>query len=86
MLKGIDKFWKVWGVIGGFNESRRQIDSGVVKPSYESMSSIHFCTTPKGDLPNYSYMFRHPEHLGTDIKNVACSRLGNRLHLDIQKG
>ena len=41
---------------------------------------------PKGDLPHYSYIFRKPEPLGVDIKNVACSRLGNMFHLDTQKG
>ena len=50
------------------------------------MSAILLCTNPKGDLPHYSYIFRKPEPLGTDMKNVACSRLGAMLHLDIQKG
>ena len=50
------------------------------------MSAIKFRTTPKGDLPHYSYIFRKPESLGTDMKNVACSRLGTMLHLEIQKG
>ena len=50
------------------------------------MSSMRFRTTPKGDLPHYSFIFRKPEPLGTEMKNVACSRLGTMLHLDIQKG
>ena len=50
------------------------------------MSAIRFCTTPKVDLPHYSYTFRKSEPLGTDIKNMDCSRLGNMLYLDIQKG
>ena len=50
------------------------------------MSAIRFRTTPKGDLPHYSYIFRKPEPLGTEMKNVACLRLGTMLHLDIQKG
>ena len=50
------------------------------------MRSIRFHTTPKGDLPRYSFIFRNPEPLGTDMKRVACSRLGTMLHLDIQKG
>ena len=54
--------------------------------AYYSMSTIQFCTNPRGDLPHYSYVFRKPEPLGTDIKNVACSRLGTMLYLDIQKG
>ena len=43
-------------------------------------------TTPKGDLPHYSYNFRKPESLGTEMKNDPCSRLGTMLHLEIQKG
>ena len=50
------------------------------------MSAIRFRTTPKGYLPHYSYIFRKPEPLGDDMKNVACSSLGTMLHLDIQKG
>ena len=52
----------------------------------DSMSVIRFVTTPKVDLPRYSYIFRKLEPLGTEMKNVACSRLGTMLHLDIQKG
>ena len=54
--------------------------------AYELMSAIQLCTTPKGYLPHYSYIFRNMEPLWTDMKNMACSRLGNMLHLDIQKG
>ena len=50
------------------------------------MSAIRFCTTPKGYLPHYSYIFRNLEPLGTEMENVACSRLGMMLHLEIQKG
>ena len=52
----------------------------------ESMSAIRICTTPKGDLPHYSYIIRNPEPLVTEMKNVAFTRLGMMLHLDIQKG
>ena len=50
------------------------------------MSAIRFFTTPKEDLLQYSYIFRKPDPLGTDMKNVVCSRLGTMLRLDIQKG
>ena len=40
----------------------------------------------KGDLPHYSYIYRNPEPLGMEIKNLACSRLGTMLYLEIQKG
>ena len=46
----------------------------------ESMRAIKFCTTPKGDLPHYSYIFRKPETLGAEMNNMACSRLGMMLH------
>ena len=85
-VKGTDDFWKVGGLIDRFNESRRKIASGLEKTADESMSAIRFCTTLKGYLPHYSYIFRNPYPLGTDMKNVACSRLGTMLHLNIQKG
>ena len=50
------------------------------------MSAIQFCTTHKGDLPYYFYIFMKPESLGTEMNNVACSWLGTMLHLEIQKG
>ena len=56
------------------------------KTADESMSAIQFCTIHKGDLPHFSYIFRDPEPLDTEMKNVACSILGMMLHLDIQKG
>ena len=86
MVKGNDNFWKIRGLIDGFNESRRQIDSGKEKTADESMSAIRLRNTPKGNLLHYSYIFRNPEPLGTDMINLACSRLGTMLHLDIQKG
>ena len=49
------------------------------------MSAIRFRTTPKGGLPHYSFIFMKTEKLGTDVKNVAWSRLGTMLHLEIQK-
>ena len=73
-------------MIDGFNESRRKIALGKERNADESMSAIRFRTTPKVDLPHNSYIFRKPEPLGTEMKNVACSRLGKMLHLDIQKG
>ena len=85
-VKGAHNFWKVRWMIDGFNKPHRKIDSGVGKTADESMSAIQFSTTPIGDLPHYSYIFRKTESLGTDIKNVACSRLGTMLHLEIQKG
>ena len=50
------------------------------------MSAMQFHTTPKGDLPYYSHIFRNPYPLGKEMKNVTCSRLGTIFHLEIQKG
>ena len=86
LVKVTDNLWKIRGLIDGFNESRRQIALGREKNSDDSMSAIRFRTTPKGDLRHYSYIFRKPEPLGTEMKNVACSRLGKMLHLEIQNG
>ena len=85
-VKVTGNFWKIRGLIDGFNKSRSQIASGREKTADESMSAIRFLTTPIGDLPHYSYIFVKPDPLGTEMKNVACSRLGKMLHLDIQKG
>ena len=74
------------GIIDGFNKSRRKIATGVVKKAGGSMSSIHFWTTPKGDLSNYSFIFRNTEPLGTKLKNVSCSRLGTMFYLEIKRG
>ena len=52
----------------------------------ESMSSVQFCTTPKLDLPHYSYILRKTELWGVEINNMDFSRLGAMLHLEIQKG
>ena len=39
-VKGTNNFWKIRGLIGGFNNSRRHIASGVKKTAYELMSAI----------------------------------------------
>ena len=40
LVKGTDNLWKICGLIDGFNDSRRQIASGVGKSADESMSAI----------------------------------------------
>ena len=84
-VKGNDNFWRFHGLIDRFNKSCRHISSGLRKTADESMSVIQFLTTPKVDLPHYYYIFRNTEPLGTEMKNVMCSRLKTLLHLDIQK-
>ena len=63
-----------------FNDSRRKIASGMENTAYELMSAIIFRTTPKGDLPQYSYVFRKTEPLVTELKNVKSYRLGTMLY------
>ena len=52
----------------------------------ESTSAMRFWTTHKCDLPHYSCIFRKVEPLGMEMKNVVCSRIGDMLYLNIQKG
>ena len=52
LVKVTNNFWKICGLIDGFNGSRRQIASGKEITADESMSAIQFRTTPKGDLPH----------------------------------
>ena len=73
------------GFIDWFKKSRRNIYSGAEKTADELMSAIKFSTTPKVDLPQYSYIFRDPNTSGTELKNVACYRLGTKLYLGVQK-
>ena len=84
--KGKDKFWKVCILIYRFNESRRNISSGTGNTSDGWMSAIQFCTAPKDDLPQYSYISGNPEPLKTETSNVDCYRMVNMLHLEIQNG
>ena len=50
------------------------------------MSAMLFCTTLKVDSLNELYIFSKPDPWGTDMNNMACSRLGTILHLEIKKG
>ena len=50
------------------------------------MSVMPFWTTPKGYLPNYSFIFRNMDPLGDELNNASCSRIGTVLYVDIQVG
>ena len=50
------------------------------------MSAIQFQTTPKDDLPNYSYILSNLELLGMELKNEAYYRLGTVLSYEYKKG
>ena len=86
LVKCTNNFWKVRGLIGGFNKYCRQITSGVKKTADYSMSAIQFCTTPKGDLLHYFYILRKPDPLATEMNNMACLELGTMLHLEMKNG
>ena len=80
-----DTFWRVWGVIDGFNQFLRKIYFGVENTLDQSMSYIRFWANPKGDIPHYSHIFKNPDPLGVDLNNAVCYRLGTVLYLDIHK-
>ena len=61
-----------------------RFDSGSEKRSYKSMRAICFCTTRKFDHIHYSFIFRKPYTLGTELENVACSMLGTMFYLEIK--
>ena len=50
------------------------------------MSAVQICTTPKGDLLHYYYIFRMTDPLDIYMKNVACFMLGTMLHLEVKNG
>ena len=50
------------------------------------MGAMRFCTTPKEYLPQYSYIFRNMDPLGSETSNANFSRLGTILHPETQKG
>ena len=74
-----DTFWRLWGLIDGFNKSHRKISLRVEKTSYELISDTQFWTTPKGDMTHYLFILSKTEPLWKDFKNVLCYRLGTML-------
>ena len=59
-------------LIGGFNEACNNIAASYLEVGGDSMSTIIFWTTVKGNLPHLSYIFRKRESLGKEFKTVAC--------------
>ena len=72
--------------IGLFNVACLNIAVSYLKFRDDSTSVIQFHTTLKGDLPQFSYILRKPEPLGTEFKTVACSITGALISLEIQWG
>ena len=80
------EWWRARLLIDGFNEACSNIVTSYLKVGYESMSSLQFCTTSKGDLPQLSYVFRKPGPLGTELNTVSCFATGDLILLKIQRG
>ena len=81
-----DEWWRARLLIDGFTESCSNIAASYLKVGYDSMSSIRFCTTSKGDLIHLSYILCKPELLGTLFNTVSCSVTGALIFLEIQRG
>ena len=81
-----DNWWKASLLIDGFNKACSDIASSFLKVGDESMSAILFRTTSEVTLPQFSYIFRKPEPLGTEFKTVTCSITGDLIFFEIQKG
>ena len=69
------------GLIESFNNLHRNIALGMENKADYSMSAIHFWTTPKGDIPQYLFIFSNLDPFGRELNNTACSRSVNMLYL-----
>ena len=73
-------------LIDGFNAVCKNISASFLKVGDESMSTIRFRTTAKGNLPHLSYILRKPDPLGIEFKTVVCSFTGALLFIEFQRG
>jgi hypothetical protein len=82
-----DPWYKFRRFVEAFNENRRRtvITSKSIVID-ESMSAFRPRTTPRGGLPNISYVKRKPKPMGTEFKCAADGRHGLMLFLEIQEG
>ena len=81
-----DEWWRAKHLFGGFNTACKNIAVSFLKVGDESVIEIRFRTTAKGNLPHLSYIFRKPEPLGTEFKNVACYVTGALLFIEVKRG
>ena len=58
-------------LIYGINKALSNIAARYLKVGDDSMSTIRFCTTSKGDLPHFDYILCNAEPLGMEFKTVA---------------
>ena len=73
-------------LIYGLNTACKNIAASYLKVGDESMSAISFCTTEKGNLLHFSYIFCKPEPLGIEFKTVSCSVTGALLFIEFKRG
>ena len=75
--------WAILGsLIDGFNKNRSEyVASSVCKVADESMSAYRPRTTKTGGLPHLAFEPRKPEDLGTEFKNISCSKTGKHASL-----
>ena len=66
-----DEWWRAKHSFDGFNTACKNIAAIFLKVGDESMSTIRFWKTAKGNLPHLSYIFQKPDPLGTELKTVA---------------
>lgn len=82
-----DPWWRFAGFVDKFNANRKlNFLSSLLLTGDETMSAQRPRKTKTGGLPHLSYIFRKPEPLGTEFKNVACAATGVMTYLEIQRG
>ena len=79
MVEG--KFVNQW-----LNAACNNIAASFLKVGDESMSTIRFWTTAKGNLLHLPYIFLKPDPLGAEFNTVACYVTGALLFIEFQRG
>ena len=70
-------------LIDGFNEACKNISASYLKVGDDSMSTIIFWKTARGNLPHLSYILRKPEPLVTEFKTVTCYVTGVFIFIEV---
>ena len=47
------------------------------------METIQLWSIPRGEITHYSFIFRNPEPLGKEFKNISIPNLGAALFLHV---
>ena len=56
----------------------------ILKDGEESIATIKFRTTDKGELPQFYFILRKPEPLENDFECIACYKFGVFFLIEIQ--